>query len=72
MDHWIPLASKQCPGTVPSNIIVLCESCNCSKGTRNAEVWLIDKLGEDAAKQKLVEIETYFEYVKSLKKESGV
>lgn len=71
MDHWIPLASEHCPGTIPENIVVLCEKCNCSKGNRNAEHWLNEKTAKDVAKRKLAEIETYFEYVKSLKKELG-
>jgi hypothetical protein len=65
-DHWIPLAHPDCPGTVPTNIIVLCDGkggCNTSKSKQNAAKWLVEKLGEEKAREKLAEIEAYFEYV---------
>ncbi|HEX2907279.1 MAG TPA: hypothetical protein VHO69_10495 [Phototrophicaceae bacterium] len=64
-DHWIPLYSENCPGTVVDNMLVLCGHCNFTKNRRDPIKWLIEKLGEDAAAQKLAEIETYFEFVKS-------
>lgn len=39
-DHWIPLASPSCPGTIPSNMVPLCEVCNLSKSNAPAEQWL--------------------------------
>lgn len=70
-DHWIPIsdAREDNPGTVPTNIIPLCccgaNNCNSSKSNKNAMDWLILKLGEQAAMQKLAEIEAYFEFVKN-------
>jgi hypothetical protein len=64
-DHWIPLVHRDCPGTVIGNMLCLCSHCNRTKSARNAILWLTEKLGEEAAKQKLAEIEAYFEYVSS-------
>lgn len=65
-DHWIPLINPKSPGTIAENMICLCGKCNRTKQARDAKVWLIDKLGEQAAMQKLAEIEAYFEYVRIL------
>jgi hypothetical protein len=70
-DHWIPISDdrEDNPGTVTGNIIPLCccgvNNCNSSKSNKNARDWLIQKLGEQAAMQKLAEIEAYFEFVKN-------
>lgn len=68
-DHWIPLTSPDCPGTIPTNIIPLCHGeggCNNSKRSKMPEVWLISKLGKKDGSQKLVEIDIYFLWVKDL------
>lgn len=62
-DHWIPLASPDCPGTVPENIVPLCHGvggCNNEKQHRPPEVWLTRKFGELQAKQKMAEVWIYF------------
>lgn len=62
-DHWIPLASSICPGTIPANIIPLCQGvdgCNNEKATSDPEQWLIRKLGENQARKKMAEIQAYF------------
>lgn len=67
MDHWIPVASANCPGTVPYNILPLCHGaggCNNSKGKKDPVIWLTEKLGKRAAKKKLAEIEAYFDSVR--------
>jgi 5-methylcytosine-specific restriction endonuclease McrA len=65
LDHWIPLKHPHCPGTIATNLIILCKSCNCSKGAKHPTDWLIYKLSNLLATQKLAEIQTYFEYVKN-------
>ncbi|MEO8609707.1 MAG: hypothetical protein ABI690_17575 [Chloroflexota bacterium] len=65
LDHWIALKHPDCPGTILTNLIVLCKSCNCSKNATHPVDWLVYKLGEQAATQKLAEIEDYFEFVKN-------
>ncbi len=71
MDHWVPLASVECPGTVITNILPMCFSkkrvrnagircCNSSKQDQDPIVWLTQKLGPRRAKAKLREIEVYF------------
>lgn len=54
LDHWIPLANPACPGTVPWNILGLCNirkkvgksvgapCCNNSKGSKNPTLWLTE------------------------------
>lgn len=68
MDHWIPISDiKNCPGTVPWNIIPLChgiDGCNNSKSNRNALDWLTEELGPRKAKKKLAEIQAYFDQVR--------
>jgi hypothetical protein len=67
-DHWVPLTSPDCPGTVPTNIVPMCHGiggCNPSKAANNAEQWLIKRFGKRKAKKKLAEIEAYFEWLKT-------
>jgi hypothetical protein len=59
-DHWIPLSSPNCPGTVPENIVPLChgvDGCNNSKSNRPAGEWLAQKYGPRKARaiQKRIE-----------------
>lgn len=69
-DHWIPLANENSPGTVADNMICLCGSCNRTKHTKDARVWLAEKFGESIAEQKLTEIETYFQHIRNNMEES--
>lgn len=74
LDHWIPLTSADCPGTIPTNIVPLCgnrhgfvsyTACNPSKSNKDAEQWLIDKYGKTKAKRILKQINKYFEFIDS-------
>jgi len=63
MDHWIPLSSPDCPGTIPGNIVPLCHGeggCNNSKNNRNAQEWLVWKFGKRKGKDIAVKIQSYF------------
>jgi hypothetical protein len=63
IDHWIPLSSDACPGTIPANIVPLChgiDGCNNSKHNRDPEEWLIEKSGKRRAHQILSRIQDYF------------
>lgn len=60
-DHWIPLSSPRCPGTVVSNMIPLCRKCNISKRDRDGQEWLKQKLGVVAASAMLQRIEAYLD-----------
>ncbi len=65
-DHWIPLVSPDCPGTVASNIVPLCGGvggCNNSKSTKNAKEWLTSKFGNRKAHEIECRIQTYFKWV---------
>lgn len=73
LDHWIPLQSPDCLGTVPTNILPLCHNrkdtkhlssvagCNNTKGSKSPVEWLTIKLGVSKAKTKFEDIERYFE-----------
>lgn len=67
MDHWIPLSSPECPGTISTNIVPLChgqDGCNNSKSSKGAVVWLTERYGPRKAKQILARVEAYFAWVR--------
>ena len=71
LDHWIPLSSEDCTGTIATNIVPLCGGsefvshigCNPSKSDKDAMEWLTDKFGTRKAKQIMKRIDQYFEWV---------
>lgn len=68
-DHWIPLSSPDCPGTVAWNIVPLCHGvggCNNSKNSKDPVEWLKGKFGKRHAAEILARINTYLEEVKQL------
>lgn len=67
MDHWIPINSANCPGTVSTNMIPLCNGvsgCNTSKQDTPAEHWLIRRFGKHKASAILRKIDAYFAAVR--------
>ena len=68
-DHWIPLASEYCLGSVAENTVCLCNNCNLTKHAIMPTEWLERKFGKRKAKQILERIEAYFDWVKSQDKE---
>jgi hypothetical protein len=68
-DHWIPLASPQCPGTMATNMLPLCDGktgCNTSKNAADPTQWLTEKYGPRKAAKILKTIATYFATVQTL------
>lgn len=66
-DHWIPLSSPDCPGTVVTNIVPLCHGqggCNNSKADQNPEEWLVKRFGKRKAQHIVSEIGAYFAHVR--------
>lgn len=66
-DHWIPLFSPDCPGTVPDNIVPLChgaDGCNNSKGSTPPATWLRERYGPRRANNILKKIDAYFAAVR--------
>jgi len=66
MDHWIPLNSPDCPGTIATNMIPLCHGmtgCNNSKSDHDPETWLLARFGPRKARQILARIRAYFAIV---------
>ena len=69
-DHWVPLKSAQCPGTVADNIVPLChgiKGCNNAKNRSEPEVWLCKQFGPRKAKAILQKITAYFDVVRARK-----
>lgn len=67
-DHWIPLASPNCPGTTPLNIVPLCgglDGCNHYKRDSDPVEWLQSKFSPKQARAIIEWIETYFAWVKA-------
>lgn len=63
-DHFIPLSDEHCPGTIPTNIVCACPSCNSSKHDHDPSDWLPRKFGQRRAKQILARILAYFDSLK--------
>lgn len=61
MDHFIPLTSPNCPGTIPANMVPACQSCNLAKHNRDALAWLTERFGPRKAKQIASRIQDYFD-----------
>ena len=72
-DHWIPISSPDCPGTIPENMIPLCSNkqaiegqepgCNQSKGAIMPDAWLAQRFGEAQAIEILARIGAFFEWI---------
>lgn len=63
LDHWIPLASPDCPGSIATNELPLCQGldgCNNEKNDKYPTEWLIEKYGNRKANVILKRIKTYF------------
>lgn len=75
MDHWIPISNDQSPGTVPWNMVQMCNIlpnapigasyCNNSKNDKMPHEWLKEKLGENQAKRKIEEIEKFLDIARN-------
>lgn len=72
LDHWIPLASDDCTGTIPTNTVPLCgnkhgfvsyTACNPSKSDTDALEWLVRQFGDKEAEIIYNRIMDYFEWI---------
>lgn len=66
-DHWIPIASPECIGTVPQNMLPMCHGeggCNGRKQDKDGCKWLVKRYGEEFAVSKIEEIKRYFALVR--------
>lgn len=65
-DHWIPLKSPDCIGTIPENMIPLCHNCNQTKHAKHYRIWLVERYIHPHVIQEILDrIETYFEWVQT-------
>lgn len=65
-DHWIPLASPACPGTVATNMVPLCHGiggCNNSKSDTDPHLWLVERFGIRKAAKIEKNVHAYFALV---------
>ncbi|MDL1924339.1 HNH endonuclease [Chloroflexi bacterium CFX3] len=58
--HWIPLSRPECPGTLPSNIIPLCRSCNISQRAKLPTVWLRQTFDAATQREIIRKVNKYF------------
>lgn len=65
IDHWQPLNSPDCPGTVPENMIPLTSSLNLQKSDKDPVLWLIQEYGVVEAFKILQRIQDYFDWIKT-------
>ncbi len=64
LDHYIPLTTQNCPGTITENIVPACQTCNQSKTNKDPEQWLIQRFGKRKANAILKRIHAYFDWVR--------
>ena len=65
-DHWIPLASPDCPGTVPWNIVPLCNGatgCNNRKGGKPPQDWLLTTFRKENGTRILRRIQRFLHHM---------
>jgi hypothetical protein len=60
LDHYIPLANTDCPGTVAENCIPACLLCNSSKNDTEAVYWMTWRFGKEYASVVDDTIQRYF------------
>lgn len=66
-DHWIPLCSPLCPGTIAENIIPLCGGvlgCNNNKSGKDPHTWLCSRYGRRKGLRIEKAIMTYFAVIR--------
>lgn len=63
-DHFIPLVSSACIGTVVENMIPACRFCNASKQHKDPATWLTERYGARRARAIIARIEAYFATVR--------
>jgi hypothetical protein len=66
-DHWIPISSPNCPGTIPENMVPLChgvDGCNNAKSATEPYEWLIRRFGKRKAGQINTRIQAFFATVR--------
>lgn len=64
VDHYIPLASDHCLGTVYANLVPACQPCNASKCDHDPVLWIRDRFGEYKGQVILDRILSYFDSLK--------
>lgn len=60
MDHFIAESDPKSPGTVATNLVPCCGSCNSSKHTADPYKWTWWRFGPQKSRQTLDRIEAYF------------
>lgn len=63
-EHFIPITAKNTPGTVPTNIVPACQTCNTSKNDSDPYEWIDRRFGKRKANVILKRIHAYFNLVR--------
>lgn len=64
LDHWIPLADSNCPGTVAHNIVPMAAYLNFSKNDSDPLEWLILNFGSVIGNEIAQRVQSYFDWVR--------
>ncbi len=67
MDHYVPLRHPDCSGTVVSNVLPACRSCNSSKKYADAFHWMVRMFGLEKAEATHTRILQYFSLLSQVK-----
>lgn len=65
-DHWVPLTNRDCPGTIPANMLPLCAGCNLGKSDSEGNGFLTRILGSKKACTKSKQISKFFSRTRPL------
>ncbi|MFN8375091.1 MAG: HNH endonuclease signature motif containing protein [Anaerolineae bacterium] len=63
-DHIVPLTAPNCPGTILSNMILACKTCNGSKNNKELLSWLLERFGDERAKQIRDRVDKYVDWTR--------
>lgn len=68
IEHFIPVTNESCPGTLPTNILPACATCNHNKKNKDAHRWIVGRFGKRRAALIEAQIENYFDSLKEKKR----
>lgn len=60
LDHYIPVSDPDCPGTIASNMLPACFTCNASKQDTDVRIWLLRSYDKEMTDSIIRRIEAYF------------
>lgn len=58
-EHFVPVSSPDCPGTIAANMLPACASCNSHKKDNDPRAWLAVRFGAERGVEIEVRLATY-------------